>query len=116
MLVKDGLNSRIPPDGTQDYWLAMDVARLIQMSLDKEQPILKLAIGQWHWFCNPIQKTNKLEHLFHVIFEIVLQKVLICLHILLQKALHHLYCTMHYVRMKRRSEKRLDGEIMSYFT
>ena len=25
-------------------------------------------------------------------------------------------CTMHYVRMKRRSEKRLDGEIMSYFT
>ena len=25
-------------------------------------------------------------------------------------------CTMHYMRMKRRSEKRLDGEIMSYFT
>ena len=25
------------------------------------------------------------------------------------------WCTMHYVRMKRRSEKRLDGEIMSYF-
>ena len=25
------------------------------------------------------------------------------------------YCTMHYMRMKRRSEKRLDGEIMSFF-
>ena len=24
-------------------------------------------------------------------------------------------CTMHYMRTKRRSEKRLDGEIMSYF-
>ena len=25
-------------------------------------------------------------------------------------------CTMHPMRMKRRSQKRLDGEIMSYFT
>ena len=28
---------------------------------------------------------------------------------------HDDLCTMHYMRMKRTSEKRLDGEIMSYF-
>ena len=44
-------------------------------------------------------------------FEVIVSTFLLTFH---QEAKHK-GCTMHYMRMKRGSEKRLDGEIMSYF-